>query len=80
MDSNTGYLLILFNQDTEKHPGNAMRKYVSKAEFKILQEDSFSTVELIGIPYTITDRCFFHLSQLQNTTMIGVITVKKIEV
>lgn len=79
MNTNTGYLLVFFDQDQPKHPGTAMRKWVEKSEFQTLQEDFFRQVELNEITYTITDRSFFQLDQLQTKSLVMVLIVKREE-
>lgn len=73
----TGYHLVFYDQDLPRTPEKAMRKTVTASEFKTLQEDIFTGVELNEIPYTITERCWFDMACMGNITMVMVLTVKR---
>lgn len=72
----TTYLLVAFHTEKPKHPGNAMRKTITRGDYQLLSEDFQVDIELNEIPHTILEKRSFPVTIAGCQHLIMIIDVK----
>lgn len=75
--ADTSYLLVAFNQEKEKHPGNALRKTITRGEYHLISQDFQVDIDLNDVPHTVTEKRSFAITIAGCQHLVMIVDVKR---